>query len=152
MSIAQRLQELQIELPQPAAPVGAYVPAVLADKLLFLSGQLPLHNGKLFCQGKVPTEVSLSQAQQAARVTAINALAAVQKELGSLDQVRRIVRLEVYVNSATGFFEQAKVANAASELLHEIFGTIGQHARLAVGMAELPLNAPLELALIVQSY
>ena len=150
MSIEQKLQDLGISLPPTPAPAGAYVPAVLAGKLLFISGQLPLSEGKVVHTGKVDTEQDLDQAAQAARICAINALAAVKGQLGSLDQIKRIVRLEVFVNSAPGFTAQPQVANGASELLGAVFGEPGKHARLAVGVAELPLNATVELALIIE--
>jgi enamine deaminase RidA (YjgF/YER057c/UK114 family) len=149
MTPEQKLRELALELPAPARPVGKYVPAVRAGQLVFTSGQIPTKDGKLIAAGKVPTEVSLEQAQAAARQAALNAVAAVRGELGTLDAVARIVRMNVYVNSAPGFTDQAKVANGASELLLEIFGDAGKHTRCAVGAAELPLNAPVELDLVV---
>lgn len=151
MSIQQRMRELGIELPPPAQPVGAYLPALRTEKLIFTSGQLPMLRGTLVASGKVGTEVSLEKAQAAARQAVINALAAVQEVAGSLDQVTRIVRVNCFVNSAAGFTDQAKVANTASELLQSIFGERGRHTRCAVGVAELPLNACVELDIVVET-
>ncbi|HUS47339.1 MAG TPA: RidA family protein [Phycisphaerae bacterium] len=149
MTPEQKLRELALELPAPR-PIGAYLPSVRAGELVFTAGQIPMKDGKLIATGKVPTEVSMEAAQAAARQAAMNALAAVRAELGTLDAVARIVRMNVYVNSAPGFTDQAKVANAASDLLVEIFGDAGKHTRCAVGAAELPLNAPVELDLIAE--
>jgi len=150
MSAEEKLSQLGIRLPAPPAPVGAYVPAVRSGKLVFTAGQLPPQVGALCPAGKVPTEVPLQAAASAARQACLNALAAVRVELGSLDAVKRVVRLNVFVNSAPGFTDQAKVANGASELLLEIFGDAGRHTRCAIGAAELPLNSPVELDLIVE--
>ncbi len=150
MTAEQKLQELGLELPAVAAPVGAYVPTVQTGNLVYTSGQLPTKDGKLIVAGKVPAEVSLEQAHAAARQACLNALSAVRAEVGSLDRVNRVVRLNVFVNSSAGFTDQAKVANGASELLVEIFGESGKHTRCAIGVAELPLNAPVELDLIVE--
>jgi len=151
MTIAEKLDELGISLPAPAAAVGAYVPAARVGKLVFISGQLPYKEGRLAFGGKVGARIDLDSAQEAARLAAINALAALNAELGSLEHVRRIVRLEVFVNSAAGFTDQAKVANGASLLLTDLFGPAGRHARLAIGVAELPLDAAVELAMIVET-
>ena len=151
MTIEARLKELGLELPAAAAPVGAYVPAVQSGRLVFTAGQLPSKDGKLIATGKVPTEVPLEQAQAAARQAALNALAAAKSLLGSLDKVARVVRVNVFVNSAEGFSDQPKVANGASELLTEIFGDRGRHTRCAVGAAELPLNAPVELDMVLET-
>jgi enamine deaminase RidA (YjgF/YER057c/UK114 family) len=146
----QRLAELGIKLPALAAPVGAYVPAVHTGEMIYTSGQLPMVDGTLLAKGKVPTDVPLELAQKCARQAALNALAAIRSVTGTLDVVKRIVRLNVFVNSGSGFVDQAKVANGASELLGEVFGPAGQHTRCAVGVAELPLNAPVELDVVVQ--
>ena len=150
MGIEEKLNELGISLPPASTPAGAYLPAVECGKLVFVSGQLPMFNGKVQFSGKVGREVNLEQAQEAARLCAVNALAALEAQVGSLDSIRRIVRLEIFVNSAESFSEQAQVANGASNLLGEIFGDAGQHARLTVGVAELPLGAAVELALIAE--
>jgi enamine deaminase RidA (YjgF/YER057c/UK114 family) len=151
MTIEARLKELGLELPAAATPIGAYVPAVQSGRLVFTAGQLPSKDGKLIATGKVPTEVPLEQAQAAARQAALNALAAAKSLLGSLDKVARVVRVNVFVNSAAGFTDQPKVANGASELLTEIFGDRGRHTRCAVGAAELPLNAPVELDMVLET-
>ena len=150
MSIETRLKELGIELPAPVKPLGAYVPAVRTGNLVFTSGQVPLKGETLVAAGKVPTEVTVEQAQAAARVAVLNALSAVRSEVGSLDAVARIVRMNVFVNSAPGFTSQALVGNGASELLSEIFGEAGRHTRCAIGAAELPRNAPVEIDLVVE--
>ena len=152
MSLSNRLTELGITFSDVPHPVGAYVPTVEAGNLIFVSGQLPIHEGKLIYTRKVGEQghLSVEEGQKAARLCTINALAAINAELGSLDRVRRIVKIEVFVNSATGFTDQAQVANGASELLKEIFGEAGQHARAAIGVAELPLNAAVELCMIVE--
>ena len=150
MSAEGKLAELGVSLPAVAAPVGVYVPTVVCGKLLFVSGQLPWQSGEVVFSGKVGADLEVAQAALAARMAVINALAAIKGRLGSLAGVARIIRLEVFVNSAAGFTSQAQVANGASELLGEVFGAAGQHSRLAVGVAELPLNAAVELALTVE--
>ena len=150
MSIETRLTELGIDLPSPAKPVGAYVAAVRTGDLVFTAGQLPLTDGELIATGKVPSDVDIAAAQAGARQAALNALAAIKAEVGSLDAVRRIVRVNCFVNSDAGFTDQAKVANGASDVLKEIFGDVGVHTRCAIGAAELPLNAAVELDLIVE--
>ncbi|MCY2926583.1 MAG: RidA family protein [Planctomycetota bacterium] len=150
MSAETRLKELGIDLPAPVKPLGAYVPAVRTGQLVFTSGQVPLKGETLVAAGKVPTDVTVEQAQGAARVAVLNALSAVRAQVGSLDAVARIVRMNVFVNSAAGFTSQALVANGASELLGEIFGEAGRHTRCAIGAAELPRNAPVEIDLVVE--
>jgi len=150
MSIETKLREMGIDLPSAPAAVGAYIAAVRTGNLLYISGQLPSHSGKILITGKVDQEVQVGHARDAARLCAINALAVIKAEVGTLERVRQIVRLEVFVNSAAGFTNQAQVANGASQLLHELFGPAGQHARLAVGVSDLPLNAAVELAMIVE--
>jgi len=145
-----RLKELGLSLPAPAVPVGSYLPCVRAGDLLFVSGQLPLRDGVLIARGKVGSAVSLEQGQEAARQAVLNGLAQVAAEAGGLERVVRVVRVGVFVNSAAGFTEQAKVANGASDLLVGIFGEAGRHARAAVGVSDLPLDAAVEVELIVQ--
>lgn len=146
-----RLAELGIDLPAVATPVAAYVPAVRTGNLVFTAGQLPFIAGQLPAQGKVGAEVTSQEATQYARVAVLNALAALAAELGSLDQVVRIVKLTGFVASAPQFTGQPAVINGASELLGEIFGDVGAHARSAVGVAVLPLDAPVEIELIVEA-
>ena len=144
------MSELGIVLPEVARPVAAYVNTVEAGNLVFVSGQLPIRNGKVVFTGKVGRDIETVEAQKAARLCAVNALAALKAQLGSLEKVKRIVRLEVFVNSADGFTGQSLVANGASELLQQVFGKAGRHTRMAVGVAELPLNAAVEAAMIVE--
>lgn len=150
MTPEQNLNRLSINLPAPAQPVGSYVPVVVAGNFAFTSGQLPMKDGKLMRAGKVPGEVRLEFAQAAAGQALLNALAALRAHLGSLDRVKRIVRLNVFVNSSAGFIDQAKVANGASDLLTQIFDQAGRHTRCAIGAAELPLNAPVELDIVAE--
>lgn len=150
MTAETKLKELGIDLPAPAKPLGSYVPAVTTGKLVFTSGQVPLKGDVMAASGKVPTEVTLEQAQAGARVAVLNALAAIRTEAGSLDAVARVVRMNVFVNSAPGFTSQALVANGASELLSDIFGQVGRHTRCAIGAAELPRNAAVEIDLVVE--
>jgi enamine deaminase RidA (YjgF/YER057c/UK114 family) len=144
---ADRLAELGLTLPPVAAPVAAYVPAVRSGVYVYTSGQLPTVDGKLPAVGKVGDEVSASDV---ARTCALNALAAAASVAGGLDQIRRIVKVTGFVASAAGFSGQPQVVNGASELLLEVFGEDGKHARSAVGVAELPLNAPVEVELIAE--
>ncbi len=144
------LRELGIELPPAAAPVASYIPVVVSGPFAFVSGQVPLAEGAPLATGKVGAELDLEAAADAARQCALQVLAALRAELGSLDRVRRIVKVTVFVASAPGFTEQPKVANGASDLLAEVFGEAGRHARAAVGVAELPLGAPVEVELIAE--
>ena len=150
MTIEEKLNQLGITLPTAPNPVATYVPACLAGDLLFTSGVLPFHDGKLIMTGKIGQELTVDQGYEAAHIAILNALAIVQLELGSLDRVKQIVRMTGHVASASGFFAQPAVVNGASDFLVKVFGENGRHARLALGAAELPLNAPIELELIVQ--
>ena len=149
MTASARLAELGIALPPVIAPLAAYIPAVRTGNLVYTSGQLPLESGELIHTGKVGSEVSPEQAKAAARICALNALAAIEA-LAGIDAVSRVVKLVGFVSSAPGFTGQPGVVNGASEVLGEIFGDAGAHARSAVGVAELPLNAPVEVELIVE--
>lgn len=150
MTPSQRLKEAGITLPTPPAPVGSYVPGTRVGNLVMVSGQLPMADGKLTAAGRVGRDVTLEQAQAAARVCGLNALAIASDVAGGLDRIARIVRLAVFVNSADGFTDQPKVANGASDLMVEIFGDQGRHVRAAVGANELPLNAAVEVELIAE--
>lgn len=150
MSIESRLNELGIALPIAPKPVANYVPAVRAGELLFTSGVLPTKEGKLAFEGKLGRELTVELGQEAARLAVLNALAVVKQEIGSFEKVLRIVRLTGHVASAPGFVQQPAVLNGASDLLVAIFGEAGRHTRAALGAAELPLNSPIELELIVQ--
>jgi enamine deaminase RidA (YjgF/YER057c/UK114 family) len=147
---AERLAALGLTLPPVTAPVAAYVPAVRTGDFVYVSGQLPVEDGKLPAVGKVGGEVSASDAAALARACALNALAAAAAAAGGLDAIRRIVKVTGFVASAPGFTGQPQVVNGASELLIEVFGEDGRHARSAIGVAELPLNAPVEVELIAE--
>ena len=148
--VGNRLKELGYELPSLPNPAGSYVPATSTGSLLFTAGQLPFKEGQLRYTGKVDKDVSVEEANEAARLCALNALAAVKAEAGSLENVRRVVKVTGYVASAAGFNRQPEVINGASDFLSEVFGEKGAHARSAVGVAELPLDAPVEVELIVE--
>lgn len=150
MTPQENLRSLGLTLPPAPRPVGSYLPAVRTGNLIFVSGQLPLQEGRLGWVGKVPLDVDLPAATQAARTAVLNAVAILAEAAGGLDRIARIVRLGVFVNSAPGFADQPKVANAASDLLTAIFGESGKHARAAVGASELPLNAPVEIELVAE--
>ncbi|HJP69283.1 MAG TPA: RidA family protein [Sphingomicrobium sp.] len=149
MSIDQRLNELNISLPQAAAPVAAYVPTVETGGLLHISGQISIDEDGSLIQGRLGEDAELEAGQQAARRCGIMLLAQIKTALGSLDRVERIVKLGVFVNSAPSFTDQPKVANGASELMLDVFGDVGRHARSAVGVAVLPLGVAVEVDAIV---
>jgi enamine deaminase RidA (YjgF/YER057c/UK114 family) len=149
MTASDRLRELGVTLPEVVAPLASYVPAVRTGNLVYTSGQLPMEAGKLLGTGKVGAEVSPEQASALARLCALNALAAVHALVG-VDAVTRVVKVVGFVASAPGFTGQPGVVNGASELLAEVFGDAGAHARSAVGVAELPLGAPVEVEMIVE--
>ena len=151
MTPEAKLKELQIELPVPAIPLAAYVPVVVTDGWAYTSGQIPLVDGKLAFQGKVGGPVDEKAGYEAARICAINCLAALKAALGSLDRIEQVVKVVGFVNSAAGFTGQRKVINGASELLQDIFGEAGVHVRSAVGVAVLPLDAPVEVELTVEA-
>lgn len=149
MTTSERLRELGISLPQVAAPVAAYVPAIRTGNQVWTSGQIPFVNGELAATGKVGAEVSAEDAYNNARIAALNALAAVDALVG-IDKVTRVLKIVGFVASAEDFGGQPAVINGASELMGEIFGGAGAHARSAVGVAELPLNSPVEVEIIVE--
>jgi len=146
----EKLKELGIELPEFPKPLGSYVPCVRTANLIFLSGILPFRNGKLTRTGKVGESVSLEMAMEDSRTAAINALAVLKLHIGSLNNVIRCVKMTGYIASAPDFIDQPKVLNAASDLLFDIFGEAGRHARAAVGVNVLPLNSPLEIEFIFE--
>ncbi len=146
----ERLAELGLAVPEVAKPLASYVPAVRSGSHVFTSGQLPLRSGELIVSGKVGGEVTAEQARECAQQCALNALAAVRVEVGDLSAVRRIVKVVVFVASASDFTGQPGVANGASELFGSVFGDAGRHARSAVGVAVLPLDAPVEVELTVE--
>jgi enamine deaminase RidA (YjgF/YER057c/UK114 family) len=150
VSIQAKLAELGLTLPQAAAPVAAYVPAVRTGNLVFTAGQLPLVDGKIPFVGKVGSDVTPEQAKDMAQVCALNALAAISL-VADIDQIERIIRVGGFVNGIPGFVAIPAVINGASELLIKLFGEVnGKHARTAIGVAELPLNAPVEVEMVVQ--
>jgi enamine deaminase RidA (YjgF/YER057c/UK114 family) len=148
--IEDRLAELGLTLPEVVPPLAAYVPALRVGDLVWTSGQLPMVDGKLAATGKVGAEVDAEDAAGLARICALNALAAVKAEVGDLDEVTRVIKVVGYVASAPTFTGQPAVINGASQLLGEVFGDAGRHARSAVGVAVLPLDAPVEVELVVQ--
>ena len=145
----ERLKELGIELPEAPVPAGNYIPAVKTGNLLFISGQIPLENGKVAYTGKVSDE-NLETAQKSAKSCAVNILAQIKREAGSLDKVTKIVRLSGFVNSVPEFTQHPKVINAASDLMFEVFGEKGKHARIALGAGSLPLDSMTEIDAIVE--
>ncbi len=150
MNIKEKLSSLGLTLPTAAAPVAAYVPAVKSGNLVFTAGQLPVVDGKLVLTGKVGSDVTPEDAKKMAEICALNALAAISL-VADIDQIEKIVRVGGFVNGAPGFVAIPAVINGASELLIKLFGDVnGKHARTAVGVAELPLNAPVEVEMVVQ--
>jgi enamine deaminase RidA (YjgF/YER057c/UK114 family) len=150
MNAEARIKELGLTLPAAPKPVANYVPAARAGSLLFLSGVLPSRDGKLLVEGKLGRDLTVEQGYEAARIAVLNALAIVRSQVGALSRVKQIVKLVGYVASAEGFVQQPAVINGASDLLVKLFGEAGRHARVAVGAAQLPLNAPVELEIILQ--
>ena len=150
MSVAQRLAELGLELPPVAKPVAAYVPAVVTGNLVYTAGQLPFVGGELPVTGKLGAGIDPAEGPALARICALNALAAADAAIGSLDRVTRVVKAVVFVASDPSFTGQPAVANGASELLGDVFGDDGAHARSAVGVSVLPLDAPVEVELILE--
>jgi enamine deaminase RidA (YjgF/YER057c/UK114 family) len=150
MGVEERLAGLGVELPPVPQPVASYVPVVVSGELAFVAGQIPMAEGQLLAEGKLGAELSVEAGADAARRCLLQALAALRSELGSLDRIRRMVKLTVFVASAPGFTDQAKVANGASDLLGDLFGDAGHHARAAVGVSELPLGAPVEVEVLAE--
>lgn len=150
MQFEQKINDLGLTLPNVAAPAGSYLPALTSGNLVFTAGQLPIVEGKLVATGKVGSEITLEEATELARKCILNGLAAVKNEIGELDRIKRIVKIVGFVSSDPSFTQQPQVINGASDLLGEIFGEVGLHARSAVGVAVLPLDAPVEIELIVE--
>jgi enamine deaminase RidA (YjgF/YER057c/UK114 family) len=148
--IEEKLKSLNIVLPVPPKPAGSYIPVVITGNLAFVSGQIPMQDGKVVFTGKVPSEKSIEDAQKAAMMCAINILTQLKANLGSLDRIAKIVRVSGFVNSTPDFAEQPKVINAASDLFFEIFGENGKHSRIAVGVSSLPLNSTVEIDAVVE--
>ncbi len=148
--IEEKLKEKGMEIPEAPKPLAAYIPVTKVGNLIFTAGQIPLKNGKLIYEGKVGKDLSVETAQKAAELCLLNGLSVIKSVTGSLESIKKIVKVTVFVNSADGFTEQAKVANGASELLVELFGEKGMHVRSAVGVNELPINSAVEIELIVE--
>ena len=147
--IEEKIKQLGIELTAPPAPAGSYVPVIVSDDLVFVSGQIPIKDGKLAFTGKV-TDSTIETGQESARLCAINILAQLKKELGNLDRIKQVIRLNGFVNAGPDFSAHPKVINGASDLFAEIFGDIGKHSRIAVGVSNLPLNSMTEIDAIVR--
>lgn len=150
MDYNEKLKELGVTLPEPAAPLASYVPSVRSGNMVYISGQLPSIKGELIHSGKVGLMIDIEAAQESARLCVINGLAALKKEIGDLNKVKRIVKLTGFVNSEKDFHQQPAVINGGSDLLLAVFGDAGKHARSAVGVSELPRNAPVEIEMIVE--
>lgn len=148
--IEDKLKQLGITLPTPPKPAGSYIPVVLSGNMAFVSGQIPMQDGKVQYTGRVPSEKSIEDAQKAAKICATNLLAQLKTSLGSLDRITKIVRVSGFVNSTPEFTEQPKIINAASDLFFEIFGEKGKHSRIAVGVSSLPLGSTVEIDMIVE--
>lgn len=150
MTPEDKLKELGIELPEAPKPLGSYIPAVRTGNLIFLSGMLPLIKGKLVRQGKVGEDIRIEEAGEDVRTAVINALSVLKANIGTLNNVKRCVKITGYIASSPNFTDQPLVLNAASDLLFEIFGESGRHARVAVGVNVLPLNSPVEIDFIFE--
>jgi enamine deaminase RidA (YjgF/YER057c/UK114 family) len=150
VAVEEKLSSLGLSLPQPASPVANYVPAVRTGNLVYTSGQIPTEDGVLAYTGTVGLDLDEDQAYAASRIACLNALAAIKAEIGELDNVTRIVHVAGYVTSEDGFTDQPTVVNGASDLLVDIFGEAGRHSRIAVGVSQLPLDAPVEIAIIAE--
>lgn len=148
--IEEKINQLGFTLPAAPKPLASYEPAVKVGDLVFTAGQLPIKDGKLIFNGKLGKDLNEEDGKKAAQICALNCLSVVKFEIGNLDNIDRIVKLTVFVNSAEGFINHPQVANGASDLIKEIFSENGKHVRSAVGVAELPLNAPVEIEMIVK--
>lgn len=150
MTAEQALASLGITLPTPPAPAGSYVPVVVTGNLAFVAGQIPVEAGQVKFKGKVGRDVSIEAGQQAARMCTVNALAQLKTALGSLDRIKRVVKVTGFVNCEPSFADQPKVVNGASDLLVQVFGEKGKHARAAVGVSSLPMESAVEVEFIVE--
>ncbi len=147
--IDEKINLLGISIPVPPKPAGSYLPVVISNNIAYVSGQIPVKDGKVIFQGKV-NDQNLEEAKQSAKLCAINILAQLKRELGTLDKISKIIKISGFVNSDSDFFQQPNVINAASDLFFEIFGEKGQHARIAVGVSSLPLNSMTEIDAIIE--
>ena len=149
--IEERLKKLGIILPVPPKPAGSYVPIVVSGNLVFVSGQIPIEDGHLKYQGKVENDQTIENAQSAARLCIVNGLSQIKAYFGTLENIQKIVRISGFVNSNESFTEQPRIINTASDLLVDIFGEKGRHSRIAVGVSSLPLNATVEIDMIIET-
>ena len=151
--IEERIAELGLELPSPPKPAGSYVPVVIEEDMVYVSGQIPFQSGTVpeIFVGKVTSAVNIEIAQDAARVCTLNALSQIKAALGGLDRIRKFIRLSGYVNSDPTFADQPRVINAASDMLADIFGDVGKHSRLAIGVSSLPLGSAVEIEFLAKS-
>ena len=150
MKIETRVRELNLEIPEPVKPIGAYLPAILSSNYIYVSGQLPFLNGELLHPGLLGSDVTIEQGYEAARICALNSLSAIKTVCNNLDKIKRIVKINGYVSSERGFYDQPKIINGASEFFFELFGDPGRHARSAIGVSELPMGSCVELDLIAE--
>ena len=148
--IEEKIKELGYTLPETAKPLAAYIPAIKTGELVFTSGQVPVVGGELKYAGKIGADLSVEDGQKAAVVCALNGLSAIKGVVGDLNKIEQIIKLTVFVNSASGFTDQPKVANGASEFLGSVFGDAGIHTRSAVGVSELPINSAVEIEMIIK--
>ena len=148
--IEEKLKENGISLPNPPKPAGSYVPVVTTGNLVYVSGQIPVKDGKIIFSGKVPDEQSIESAQEAAKLCIINCLSQLNSHFGSLENITKIVKISGFVNSTPDFSEHPKIINPASDLLFSIFGDSGKHSRIAVGVTSLPLNSTVEIDMIAE--
>jgi len=148
--IEEKLKESGITLPIPPNPAGSYVPVVTTGNLAYVSGQIPVKDGKIVFSGKVPVEQSIESAQEAAKLCMINCLSQLNSHLGTLEGITKIIKISGFINSSSDFTEHPKIINAASDLLVEIFGDMAKHSRIAVGVASLPLNSTVEIDMVVE--
>jgi enamine deaminase RidA (YjgF/YER057c/UK114 family) len=148
--VEDRLKDLGYVITEAPQPLAAYIPAIKTGNLIFTAGQLPMQNGKLIAEGKLGNNVTAEEGIMAAKIAALNCLSVIKTVVGNLDNIEQIVKVTVFVNSAEGFTAQPQIANGASEFLEKIFGNAGKHVRSAVGVNELPLNAPVEIEMIAK--
>jgi len=148
--VEEKMKEMGITLPETVKPLAAYIPAIQTGDYVYTSGQVPFADGELKYSGKIGIDLSLEEGQKAAELCALNALCAIKSEIGDLNEIERILKVTVFVNSADGFTDQPKVANGASEFLGKIFGEAGKHVRSAVGVNELPVNSAVEIEMMVK--
>ena len=148
--IEEKIKKMSITIPEAAKPLAAYIPALQVGNLVMTSGQVPIAGGVIKFQGKVGKDLSEAEGKEAAKLCALNCLSAIRSLTGSLDKIKRIIKLTVFVNSTEGYTAQPKIANGASEFIVEIFGEAGKHVRSAVGVSELPLNSAVEIEMVVE--